>query len=256
MVTVEFFGVPRQRAGRAELTVSANTIAEVLAAVRARLPRIGRPATVGRRTRAALPAVDRRPAVCQRRGSGAAAWGAGAAAVGRRGRMKETGTGKRQVHPLVAILLGAAFGGLFGGWLVWELAPVPDRTAILWGGAIGAGVVVGLLGIGASRRWLYRRVPTIQQYTKTAYARGAAVGGGLGVMAGLAWPFMRHRAGSRCPTGTPRPSSWVVGGGRWFRCRVPGQRWACYPEAEAPAEGSAPGGRMRTTGRRTAFGAS
>jgi molybdopterin converting factor small subunit len=32
-VTVEFFGVPRQRAGRAELVVPAGTIAEVLAAI-------------------------------------------------------------------------------------------------------------------------------------------------------------------------------------------------------------------------------
>jgi molybdopterin converting factor small subunit len=33
MVTVEFFGVPRQRAGRAELVVPTGTIAETLAAV-------------------------------------------------------------------------------------------------------------------------------------------------------------------------------------------------------------------------------
>lgn len=33
MVTVEFYGVPRMRAGRAEVTVSASTVAEVLAAV-------------------------------------------------------------------------------------------------------------------------------------------------------------------------------------------------------------------------------
>jgi molybdopterin converting factor small subunit len=32
-VTVEFYGIPRQRAGRAELAVAAGTVAEVLAAV-------------------------------------------------------------------------------------------------------------------------------------------------------------------------------------------------------------------------------
>jgi molybdopterin converting factor small subunit len=32
-VTVEFFGIPRQRAGRAELAVPAGTVAEALAAV-------------------------------------------------------------------------------------------------------------------------------------------------------------------------------------------------------------------------------
>jgi molybdopterin converting factor small subunit len=33
LVTVEFFGIPRRRAGRAELTAPAGTIAELLAAV-------------------------------------------------------------------------------------------------------------------------------------------------------------------------------------------------------------------------------
>jgi molybdopterin converting factor small subunit len=33
MVTVEFFGIPRQRAGRAELQVAAGTVADLLAAV-------------------------------------------------------------------------------------------------------------------------------------------------------------------------------------------------------------------------------
>jgi molybdopterin converting factor small subunit len=37
-VTVEFFGVPRLRAGRAELTVEARTVAEVLAAVERACP--------------------------------------------------------------------------------------------------------------------------------------------------------------------------------------------------------------------------
>ena len=32
-VTIEFFGIPRQRAGRAELVVPAGTVAEVLQAV-------------------------------------------------------------------------------------------------------------------------------------------------------------------------------------------------------------------------------
>jgi molybdopterin converting factor small subunit len=33
LVTVEFFGIPRQRAGRAELQVAAGTVAELLAAI-------------------------------------------------------------------------------------------------------------------------------------------------------------------------------------------------------------------------------
>jgi hypothetical protein len=33
LITVEFFGIPRQRAGRSELAVRARTVAEVLAAV-------------------------------------------------------------------------------------------------------------------------------------------------------------------------------------------------------------------------------
>jgi hypothetical protein len=37
-VTVEFFGVPRQRAGRAELQVSAATVADVLAAIERACP--------------------------------------------------------------------------------------------------------------------------------------------------------------------------------------------------------------------------
>jgi molybdopterin converting factor small subunit len=37
-VTVEFFGVPRQRAGRAEMVVQANTVAELLAVVEQACP--------------------------------------------------------------------------------------------------------------------------------------------------------------------------------------------------------------------------
>ena len=37
-VTVEFYGIPRQRAGRAELAVAAGTVAEVLAAVERECP--------------------------------------------------------------------------------------------------------------------------------------------------------------------------------------------------------------------------
>jgi molybdopterin converting factor small subunit len=37
-VTVEFFGVPRWRAGTAELTVAARTVADLLAAVEAACP--------------------------------------------------------------------------------------------------------------------------------------------------------------------------------------------------------------------------
>jgi molybdopterin converting factor small subunit len=39
-VTVEFFGIPRQRAGRAELRVSAASVTEALAAVQAVCPRL------------------------------------------------------------------------------------------------------------------------------------------------------------------------------------------------------------------------
>jgi molybdopterin converting factor small subunit len=38
MVTVEFYGVPRQRAGRAELAVAARTVAELLEAVERECP--------------------------------------------------------------------------------------------------------------------------------------------------------------------------------------------------------------------------
>jgi len=38
LVTVEFFGIPRQRAGRAELTVAARTIADLLEAIERACP--------------------------------------------------------------------------------------------------------------------------------------------------------------------------------------------------------------------------
>jgi molybdopterin converting factor small subunit len=40
-VTVEFYGIPRQRAGRAEVCVSAHTVAELLDAVEAACPGLG-----------------------------------------------------------------------------------------------------------------------------------------------------------------------------------------------------------------------
>ncbi len=40
-VTVEFYGIPRQRAGRAEVVVSAGTLAEVLAEVERACPSLG-----------------------------------------------------------------------------------------------------------------------------------------------------------------------------------------------------------------------
>ena len=40
MVTVEFFGIPRERAGRTMLTVPAGTVAEVLAAVEKACPKL------------------------------------------------------------------------------------------------------------------------------------------------------------------------------------------------------------------------
>ena len=38
LVTVEFYGLPRQRAGRAELTVAARTIADLLEAIERACP--------------------------------------------------------------------------------------------------------------------------------------------------------------------------------------------------------------------------
>jgi hypothetical protein len=38
LVTIEFFGIPRQRAGRAELVAPAGTVAELLAEVRHACP--------------------------------------------------------------------------------------------------------------------------------------------------------------------------------------------------------------------------
>ena len=38
LITVEFFGMPRQRAGRAELAVPARTVAELLAALERECP--------------------------------------------------------------------------------------------------------------------------------------------------------------------------------------------------------------------------
>lgn len=40
-VTVEFYGIPRQRAGRAELAASAGTVRELLAAVEHACPGLG-----------------------------------------------------------------------------------------------------------------------------------------------------------------------------------------------------------------------
>jgi molybdopterin converting factor small subunit len=38
LVTIEFFGIPRQRAGRAELAVAAGTVSELLASVEQSCP--------------------------------------------------------------------------------------------------------------------------------------------------------------------------------------------------------------------------
>ncbi len=40
MITIEFYGIPRQRAGRATLTVAANTVAAVLDAVQRECPQL------------------------------------------------------------------------------------------------------------------------------------------------------------------------------------------------------------------------
>jgi sulfur-carrier protein len=41
-VTVEFYGIPRQRAGRSELTVHARTVAELLEAVARSCPQLAK----------------------------------------------------------------------------------------------------------------------------------------------------------------------------------------------------------------------
>jgi molybdopterin converting factor small subunit len=47
-VTVEFFGVPRMRAGRAELGVPAGTVGEALSAVERACPKLAGLVTAGR----------------------------------------------------------------------------------------------------------------------------------------------------------------------------------------------------------------
>ena len=47
-VTVEFFGIPRQRAGRAELTVQAKTVGEALRAVAETCPALAGMVSEGR----------------------------------------------------------------------------------------------------------------------------------------------------------------------------------------------------------------
>jgi hypothetical protein len=87
----------------------------------------------------------------------------------------------RHVHPLVTMLAGAVFGGLFGAWIAWELAQLPTTSIALWGAAIGCAVVVGLLAVGAGCRSLYRTVPAIRDYTNGAFARGKVVGAELSI---------------------------------------------------------------------------
>jgi molybdopterin converting factor small subunit len=41
LITVEFFGIPRRRAGRAELTVAAGTVGQALAEVMRECPGLG-----------------------------------------------------------------------------------------------------------------------------------------------------------------------------------------------------------------------
>jgi molybdopterin converting factor small subunit len=56
---VEFFGIPRQRAGRAELTVSAGTVAEVLAQIQECCPRLhGLTDAQGRLAKEYLVSID------------------------------------------------------------------------------------------------------------------------------------------------------------------------------------------------------
>ena len=58
-VIVEFFGIPRQRAGRAELAVAAGTVAEILAAIERACPGlVGLRAVDGRLARHYLLSID------------------------------------------------------------------------------------------------------------------------------------------------------------------------------------------------------
>jgi molybdopterin converting factor small subunit len=59
LITIEFFGIPRQRAGRAELTVDADTATAALAQVAAACPDLGELVTSdGRLARQYLLSVD------------------------------------------------------------------------------------------------------------------------------------------------------------------------------------------------------
>lgn len=58
LITIEFFGIPRQRAGRAELSVDAATAAAALAQVAAACPDLGGLVTDGRLARQYLLSVD------------------------------------------------------------------------------------------------------------------------------------------------------------------------------------------------------
>jgi hypothetical protein len=63
-VTIEFFGMPRKRAGRAELTVPAGTLADILAAVERVCPGLaGLRQTDGRLSPHYLLSVDGQPFV-------------------------------------------------------------------------------------------------------------------------------------------------------------------------------------------------
>jgi hypothetical protein len=59
-VTVEFYGIPRQRAGRAELAVPAGTVADLLAAVEQACPGLAGLARNGRVTPHYLLSLDGR----------------------------------------------------------------------------------------------------------------------------------------------------------------------------------------------------
>jgi hypothetical protein len=99
--------------------------------------------------------------------------------------VKEVGAVKRQLHPLVTLLIGAVFGGLLGAWIAWGLARAPTQDTAIWGGVIGGAVMAGIFGMAHGGHWIYHNVPTVRTYTKGAFGLGAVVGFSWSIIAGL-----------------------------------------------------------------------
>jgi hypothetical protein len=114
---------------------------------------------------------------------------------------EEAGAVKRQLHPLVTILIGAIFGGLLGAWIAWGLARAPTTDTAVWGGGIGAAVMAGIFGMAHAAHWAYHSVPTIRDYTKGAFAVGAAIGLLWSIIAFAISLFTGHREGHVRPHG-------------------------------------------------------